>query len=54
VLYGREVDVVFLSLLRAQMTFESVEELVAQIGRDVEQTRQLFASTATDELKLLG
>jgi riboflavin kinase/FMN adenylyltransferase len=54
VLYGRELDVVFLSLLRAQMTFESVEELVAQIGRDVEQTRQLFASTATDELKLLG
>ncbi|MGC2169000.1 MAG: bifunctional riboflavin kinase/FAD synthetase [Acidimicrobiales bacterium] len=54
VLYGRELDVVFLALLRAQTTFESVEELVAQIGRDVEQTRQLFASTATDELKLLG
>ena len=54
VLYGRELDVVFLSLLRAQTTFESVEDLVAQIGRDVEQTRQLFASTATNELKLLG
>jgi len=54
VLYGRELDVVFLARLRAQSTFESVEELVAQIARDVEQTRQLFASTASDELKLLG
>jgi riboflavin kinase / FMN adenylyltransferase len=54
VLYGRELDVVFLASLRTQTTFDGVEELVAQIGRDVEQTRQLFASTATDELKLLG
>ncbi|HTT59916.1 MAG TPA: bifunctional riboflavin kinase/FAD synthetase [Acidimicrobiales bacterium] len=54
VLYGRELDVVFLALLRAQASFANVEELVAQIGRDVEQTRQLFAATATDELKLLG
>ncbi len=54
VLYGRQLDVVFLAFLRAQTTFASVEDLVVQIGRDVEQTRQLFASTATDELKLLG
>ncbi|MGC2485382.1 MAG: bifunctional riboflavin kinase/FAD synthetase [Acidimicrobiales bacterium] len=53
-LYGRELDVVFLALLRSQTTFDSVEELVAQIGRDVDKTRQLFAATATDELKLLG
>jgi riboflavin kinase/FMN adenylyltransferase len=52
-LYGRALDVVFLARLRDQTTFASVEELIAQIGRDVEKTQQIFDSESLDEVILL-
>ncbi len=39
-LYGREIEVQFIAFLRAETKFASVEELVGQIGRDVEQARK--------------
>jgi len=38
-LYGRKIDLAFLSLLRSEQKFESVEALRTQIGRDVEALR---------------
>jgi riboflavin kinase / FMN adenylyltransferase len=52
-LYGRALDVVFLARLRDQTTFANVDELVAQIGRDVEKTQQIFDSEPLDETILL-
>jgi riboflavin kinase/FMN adenylyltransferase len=48
-LYGQTLDVVFLERLRTQETFADVDELKAQIGRDVIKTRQIF-----DELTPVG
>jgi riboflavin kinase/FMN adenylyltransferase len=42
--YGRTLRVDFLARLRGERRFESVEALVEQMARDVEQTRQLCAS----------
>lgn len=52
-LYGRALDVAFLARLRDQRTFEGVDELIAQIGRDVEESRQIFAAESFDEAVLL-
>jgi riboflavin kinase/FMN adenylyltransferase len=52
-LYGRALDVVFLEPLRDQTTFDSVEQLIAQIGRDVEKTQQIFDGESLDEAVLL-
>jgi riboflavin kinase / FMN adenylyltransferase len=52
-LYGRALDVAFLTRLRDQTTFSSVEELVAQIGRDVAKTQQIFDAESFDETILL-
>jgi riboflavin kinase/FMN adenylyltransferase len=52
-LYGRALDVVFLARLRDQTTFAGVDELVAQIGRDVEKTQQIFGAESLDEAILL-
>jgi riboflavin kinase/FMN adenylyltransferase len=46
-LYGTELRIDFLERLRGERLFPSVDELVAQIGRDVERTREIcerFAS----------
>jgi riboflavin kinase/FMN adenylyltransferase len=40
-LYGSELRVDFLERLRGERLFPSVDELVAQIGRDVERTREV-------------
>lgn len=40
-LYGERVAVEFLARLRGMVRFDSVEELRAQMARDVEQTREL-------------
>jgi riboflavin kinase/FMN adenylyltransferase len=53
-LYGRGLDVVFLARLRDQTTFASVEELIAQIGCDVEKTQQIFDTKSLDETILLA
>ncbi len=42
-LYGRELRLVFLSRLRGELRFDSVEELVEQVERDVEETRRIAA-----------
>jgi riboflavin kinase / FMN adenylyltransferase len=42
-LYGRELRLDFLSRLRGELRFDSVEELVAQMARDVEATRAIAA-----------
>ena len=36
------IDVAFLRRLRAEAVFSDVDELVAQIGRDVDQTLEIF------------
>ncbi len=40
-LYGRQIDVAFLRRIRGERRFGGVEELEAQIGRDVEEARRL-------------
>jgi riboflavin kinase/FMN adenylyltransferase len=40
-IYGRELRLDFLERLRGEKRFESVEELVAQMGDDVAQTRKI-------------
>jgi riboflavin kinase/FMN adenylyltransferase len=39
--YGQELRLDFLERLRGERRFESVEELVEQMGRDVEETRRI-------------
>jgi riboflavin kinase/FMN adenylyltransferase len=41
--YGERVSVAFVERLRDELTFASVAELVAQIGRDAEQARAILA-----------
>jgi riboflavin kinase / FMN adenylyltransferase len=43
-LYGRQLRVAFIERLRGEKRFPSVEELIAQIHRDVEEARELCAS----------
>jgi riboflavin kinase / FMN adenylyltransferase len=42
-LYERELRLAFLERLRGELRFESVDELVEQMGRDVEATRRIAA-----------
>lgn len=42
-LYGQEVSLRFAARLRGEVKFDSVADLVAQIGRDVEETRTTLA-----------
>jgi len=42
-LYGEKVVIAYRKFLRPEMRFASGEELAAQISRDVEETRALFA-----------
>ena len=43
-LYGQVVRIELLRRLRGEQKFDGVDALVAQIGRDVEQTREYFAA----------
>jgi riboflavin kinase/FMN adenylyltransferase len=45
-LYGREVRAAFVERLREERAYASVDELVVQIGRDVEQVRSLLGGAA--------
>jgi riboflavin kinase/FMN adenylyltransferase len=45
-LYGQEVRAAFVERLREERAYASVDELVVQIGRDVEQVRLLLAGAA--------
>jgi riboflavin kinase/FMN adenylyltransferase len=42
--YGRRVSLEFVARLRGMERFDSVEELIAQIGRDVERTREVLGT----------
>jgi riboflavin kinase/FMN adenylyltransferase len=46
-LYGQVLRIEFLTRLRGERRFESVDELVAQMRRDVAQTRQMCAESDT-------
>jgi riboflavin kinase/FMN adenylyltransferase len=52
-LYGQQLDVAFLARLRGEMTFADVDALVAQIGDDVAQTREIFKKFSPLESLLL-
>jgi riboflavin kinase/FMN adenylyltransferase len=45
-LYGERLRIAFVRRLRGEKRFESVEDLVAQMGRDVEQARGILAQGA--------
>jgi len=53
-LYGASLDVAFLARLRAEMTFEHVNALVAQMERDVLQSVEIFENFSPESLILLG
>ena len=42
--YGRQLRIAFIARLRGEKRFESVEELTAQMERDVEIARELCAA----------
>jgi riboflavin kinase/FMN adenylyltransferase len=48
-LYGRELRLEFLSRLRGERRFQSAEELVEQMHRDVEKTREIVAARAPEQ-----
>jgi riboflavin kinase/FMN adenylyltransferase len=43
-LYGRTLRIAFIARLRGEKRFDGVDELVAQMGRDVEEARSLCAN----------
>jgi riboflavin kinase / FMN adenylyltransferase len=45
-LYGTQLELTFLERLRGELAFTGVEDLVAQIERDVEDTRRIAAARA--------
>ncbi len=49
-LYGRPVRAAFVDRLREERSYVSVDELVAQIGRDVDEVRGVLADAAPPEL----
>ena len=53
-LYGATIDVAFLKRLRDQVRFDSVEDLVAQMGRDVAECREIYTSSPPTTWTLLG
>jgi riboflavin kinase/FMN adenylyltransferase len=52
-LYGADLDTVFLSRLRDQMTFSNVSELTQQIRTDVDKTLQIFEKYSSEDAELL-
>jgi riboflavin kinase/FMN adenylyltransferase len=46
-LYGQTMRVAFLERLRGEKRFDSVDELVAQMSRDVEQAREICSATVS-------
>src|SRR5216117_1485446 len=44
-LYGQPLRIAFAERLRGEKRFESVDDLVAQMGRDVERAREIASAT---------
>ena len=53
-LYGASIDVAFLRRLRDQVRFDSVQDLIAQMERDVAESREVFAISPPATWTLLG
>lgn len=53
-LYGTSLEVVFLRRLRDETTFETLDDLIAQIRDDVAKTLEIFGAVAVQERTLLG
>jgi riboflavin kinase/FMN adenylyltransferase len=52
-LYDEVLDVAFLTRLRGEQKFDGVTELVAQIGRDVDETVAIFNKFTPQDSRLL-
>ena len=44
-LYGQALRIAFLERMRGEKRFDSVDELVEQMGRDVERAREICSAT---------
>lgn len=53
-LYGHVLDVAFLTRVRGEAVFESTEALVAQMDRDVAESREIYATFTPTASVLLG
>lgn len=53
-LYGRVLDVAFLERLRGEQRFASLEDLLAQMDRDVDRSRDIFQTFTPSSSVLLG
>jgi riboflavin kinase/FMN adenylyltransferase len=53
-LYGQAVTLVLIDRLRAEQRFDSTEQLVDQIARDVDATRRTFGAFASEPDALLA
>jgi riboflavin kinase / FMN adenylyltransferase len=53
-LYGRDVQLEFISYIRPEKKFASVDELKAQIALDCTHARQVFTNNPADSLKTLA
>ncbi len=53
-LYGEQIDLVFIEFLRGDQRFDSVDDLVSQMGRDVDQTREIYKKYSSKPESLLG
>ena len=49
-IYGKEIEVFLISFVRPEKTFASVEELKAQMERDVAQAKQFCDAYAVSEV----
>ena len=53
-LYGATIDVAFARRLRDQVRLDSVDDLIAQMGRDVAESREIFRISPPTTWTLLG
>ena len=50
-IYGQEMRIELLERLRGELKFESADDLVAQMHRDIEQTRAFFLKEGRGETR---
>lgn len=50
-IYGESLEILFIERIREEVRFESVETLVAQIGRDIDRTREILRTEGPEEAK---
>ena len=48
-IYGRIMELRFLSFLRPELKFDSLDALVVQMGQDVQQAKAIYASFSCKE-----